>query len=281
MTDEIKFGLNDLEFEDDLDVSLDNETYQDQAAPAPPAAGDYLFRLSEGAIAPATYRGGDNKGQPIMKNVNGKAYPILQLKKADIVEGLGDDKTRTVNLFLDINTSPYERDGQQVSQIGDLARALGLPNYTTLREALPLIEEAQQNGATFGASLDWESGFDKEFVEAANEQLGLAGKTRDELTDDEKKLANAIQYRYSKVQGMKNFSYNPETGKFAPQVVRGNVTMKVGTKTITVEVKQRTLEARAIIPVYFNNIKFISRERVDSGRVNFGPKKVTPVAVAA
>jgi hypothetical protein len=279
--EEVKFGLSDLEFSDDLEVSLDNETYQDQALPAPPAAGDYLFRLSTGSVIPALYRGGERKGQPINRTVDGKDYPVLSLRVVEIVEGLGDGVTRKVGLFQDILTNPYERDGVNVSQFGDLARALGLGNYSNLREGLNAVAEVEAAGATFGASLDWESGFDKEFVEAAQEQLGLAGKTRDEMTEGERKIANAIQYRYSKVQGMKNFPYNAETGKFSPSVKRGDVTMKVGTDTYVVKVSPRVLEARAIIPVYFNNIKFIPRERVDSGRVTFGPKTVKPVAVAA
>lgn len=283
MSEDIKFGLTDLNIEDDLDVALDNETYQDQANPAPPAAGDYLFRLQDTSVRPALYRGGENKGQPIMKKVDGKEYPILSLGVVEIVEGLGDGVTRKVGLFQDINTNPYERDGKNVSQLGDFARALGLESYAGINAALLLLEEAQQSGAQFGASLDWESGYDKEFVEAALEQLKLADIPKAERTAEQRKLANAIQYRYSKVQGMKNFPFNATTGRFSPTVTRGNVTIvDPNTKqNIVIEVATRTLEARAIIPVYFNDMKFISRERVDGGRVAFGPKPVRPAAVAA
>jgi hypothetical protein len=281
MSEDIKFGLTDLDVSDDLDVALDNDTYQDQANPAPVAAGDYMFRLSAGSIRPALYRGGEKKGQPLFRTVNGQSYPILSLGVVEIVDGLGDGVTRKVGLFQDIHTFNYERDGKNVSQIGDLARSIGLGNYQGINEALLLLEEAQQSGATFAAQLDWESGFDKEFVEAATEQLGLKGIDRADLTDEQRKLANAIQYRYSKVQGMKLFPYNPATGRFSPTLVRGNVAMKVGEKNLVIEVPTRTLEARAIIPVYFNDMKFISRERVDSGRVTFGPKSQKPVAVAA
>ena len=286
MSDEVKFGLTDLEVADDLDVALDNDSYQDQANPAPPAAGDYLLRLSADSIRPSLYRGGENKGQPVLRNVDGKKYPVLTLGVTEIIDGLGEGVTRKVATFTDINTFTYERDGENVSQLGDLARALGLPNYNGINEALLLLEEAQQQGATLGANLDWESGYDKEFVEAAIEQLGLPTTEkgyidRASLTEEQKKIASAINYRYSKVQGMKHFPFNESTGRFSPTMTRGNVTMKVGQQTIVVEVAPRTLEARAIIPVYFQDIKFISRERVDSGRVTFGPRAVRPVAVAA
>ena len=281
MENEIKFGLSDLNFSDDLDVALDNETYQDQAQPAPPAAGDYLLRLTGKSIYPALYRGGERKGQPIMKKVNGREYPVLTLGVVEIVEGLGEGVTRKVGLFQDINTNGYERDGKNVSQIGDLSRALGLSDYSGLRAGLDALAEADANGATFGASLDWESGFDKEFVEAANKQLGLEGIDKANMTEAQRKLANAIQYRYSRVQGMKHADFNATAGRFLPTFTRGNVVMKVGNDTITVEVPSRQLEARVVIPVFFNDIKFISRERVDSGRVTFGPKAIKPVAVAA
>lgn len=278
MTDDIKLGLSDLDFSDDLDVALDNETYQDQAAPAPPAAGDYLFRLTGKSVYPATYRGGEKKGQPI-KDKNG--YPILTLGVVEIVEGLGDGATRKVGLFQDIKTAGYERDGKNVSQLGDLSRALGLSDYSGLRAGLDALAEADANGGTFGASLDWESGFDKEFVDAAVKQLGLEGVDKSDMTDAQKKLSNAIQYRYSRVQGMKFADFNATSGRFLATFTRGNVVMKVGNDTITVEVPSRQLEARAVIPVFFNDIKFISRERVDSGRVTFGPKAIKPVAAAA
>ena len=40
MSEELKFGLSDLEVGDDLDVAMDNEDYQDQVNPAPPALGN-------------------------------------------------------------------------------------------------------------------------------------------------------------------------------------------------------------------------------------------------
>lgn len=291
MSEDIKFGLSDMEVNDDLNIALDNDAYQDQASPAPVLYGDYLLKLlsADGAkqrdsITPSVYRAGEKKGQQRFKNVKGVAYPVLALGVVEIVEGLGEGVTRKVGLFQDIDTNPYERDGKEVSQLGDLARALGLPNYSGIREALNLLNEAQQSGATFGATLDWESGFDKAFVDAAFEQLGLPRSYADQ-TPEQAKLANTIQ-RWAKVTGMRNFPYNEATGKFSHIAQRGNVTITdPNTKQkVTIEVAPRALgEASARLKVDFRDIKFISRERVDSGRVVFGPKAVTPVkkAVAA
>jgi hypothetical protein len=295
MSEDYKFGLSDLDIADDLDVSLDNDTYQDQANPAPPAYGDYLMKLlsADGAgrknsISPATYRGGDNKGQPVFRTFNEVKYPVLQIGVVEIVDGLGEGITRKVGLFQEINTSSYEREGKNVSQLGDFARALGLSNFSGVKEALLLLEEAQQNGATFGGTLDWVSGYDKAFVEAALEQLGLKGVEKASYTDEQKKLSRAI-YRNANVVGMRNFPFNPNTGRFSHIAQRGNVTFTdPNTKQkVTVEVAQRALgEARAQLVVgaygsHYNDIKFISRERVDSGRVVFGPKAVRPATAAA
>jgi hypothetical protein len=287
--DEIKFGLSDMEISDDLNVSLNNDEYQDQANPAPPAYGDYLLRLlsSDGSktkdsITPAIYRAGEKKGQQRFKTVNGVAFPVLNIGVVEIVEGLGDGVTRKVGLFQDIETNPYEREGKEVSQLGDFARSLGLPNYSGIGEAVKLLAEAQQSGAMFGATLDWESGYDKAFVDAAFEQLDLPRKYADQ-SPEQAKLANTIN-RWAKVTGMRNFPYNAATGRFSHIAQRGNVVITdPNTKNkVTIEVPSRTLgEARAVLKVDFRDIKFISRERVDSGRVVFGPKTVTPAKAAA
>jgi hypothetical protein len=295
MSEDIKFGLSDLDINDDLDVSLDNDTYQDQANPAPVPFGDYLLKLladdgqkQRDSITPAIIRSGEKKGTPVTRKVNGVEYPVFQLNTLEIIDGLGEGKTRKVSLFQEINTSSYERDGHNVSQIGDLARALGLGNFRGLGELLPMLIEAQQSGATFGATLDWQSGYDKEFVTAAMEQLELPVNDKGyfdykSATDEQKKLNYTIQ-RYARVEGMRNFPFNVATQKFSHVMQRGNVTITdPNTKNkLTIEVPQRTLsEARSIIKVDFRDLKFIPRERVESGRVAFGPRTVKPATAPA
>jgi hypothetical protein len=271
---ETKFGLDDLEIGDDLDVSLDNETYKDQQRNTPVPAGNYLVRALD--IKGAVYRGGDNKGQPVLRD--GK-YPILEIPMVEIIDGLGDGVTRKVGVFLEVGTKPYDRDGEAVTQVGDLARAFGFPNYSSFGELRSLLKEAVQLSTPFAAVINWESAFDKEFVEAAMQQLGLAGRSRDSYTAEEKKLANLVQYRYSKVQGQKNFPTRAN-GTHIPSITRGNVEIAGPNGNVVIEVPTRTLEARNVIPTFFNNISFIPKGDVDSGRVNFGPFKVK-AAVAA
>jgi hypothetical protein len=281
MSEDIKFGLNDISVSDDLDISLDNETYQDQANPAPVAKGIYGFRALE--LDAARYRGGENKGQPIYQ----QGYPLLELRMVEVVEGLGEGKTRKVGLFQSVATKPFPREGKSVSQAGDFARAYGLPNFNGAGEMIRLLQEAVEGRQIFYSHLDWESGFDGELVKAANEQLGLLGADgkvlrREEMDDEQKKLNNIVQYRLARVQGMKNFPWDATRGRYSPVLHRENVTFKhpISGQEITIECAPRTLEARNIIPVYFGDMKFVPKADVEAGSVNIGPFRVAAPAAA-
>lgn len=281
MSEDIKFGLNDLVVGDDLDISLDNETYQDQANPAPVAAGIYGMRTLE--LDAARYRGGENKGQPRYNT----GYPILELRMVEIVDGLGEGKTRKVGLFQEIQTKPFPREGKTVSQAGDFARAYGLPNFSSASEMTRLLQEAVEGRSIFYARLDWESGYDSELVKAAVAQLELPVNSKgyvekDGLTDEQKKLNNIVQYRLARVQGMKNFPWDAARGRFSPVLHRGDVTFKhpVSGADITIECEPRTLEARNIIPVYFGDMKFIPKADIDSGAQKPGAFRLAAPAAA-
>lgn len=280
MSDE-KFGLDDLIVGDDLDVALDNESYQDQIRNTPVPFGDYSLRLLE--VGVVQYRGGEKKGQPILRA--GK-YPSLEIRMAEIIEGLGDGVTRKVGFLTPdgISTKGFDREGKVVTQANDLARSFGFDDYRTFDEFRSQLKEAIATGRPFAATLDWETNQDTEFVKAAAEQLGLPVNdkgyvVREKLTDEQKKLANLVQYRYSKVQGMGRFPQR-DNGSFSPIIVRGNVTMKTDSGDVVIEVPERTLEARNVIPTYFQTLQFISHDVVESGRVKFGPKAAKVRAAA-
>lgn len=280
MSDDIKFGLNDIVVSDDLDISLDNETYQDQANPAPPAAGIYLFRTLE--LDAARYRSGENKGQPIYR----QGYPVLELRMVEIIEGLGEGKTRKVGLFQEISTKPAPRNGTTASQLGDFARAYGLPDFTAA-EMISRLQEAVEGRQTFAAKLDWRSKFDAELVKAANEQLGLLGADgkvlrRDDMTEEQKKLNNVVQFQLARVEGMTKFPWDATRGRYSPVVHRGDVTFKhpISGTEVTIEVAPRSLEAEARIPVYFGEMKFIPKADVETNKVTIGPAKIAVPAAA-
>lgn len=264
MTDELKFGLTDIEVGDDLDVSMDNETYQDQANPAPPATG--IYNLKALSLQPRR-----NKEQEIILD---RGYPIFTIGMAEIVEGLGDGVTRKFGLFHDVKTRPFDRYGTLSSGIGDLTRAYGTRNWKGLRaddpdSGISVLKEAFEQGFTFAVTLDWE-GYDKEFVAAAREQLSIPEDAEDR-DDDQKKVLNAI-YNTARVRGMKFFPFNESTGRFIPVLGREVVRFQnpVTNAVVAVEGDYRTLEAKPVIT------RFYAKSEVESGRVRFGPFNVKP-----
>jgi len=271
-----KFGLSDLVVSDDLDVSLDNEVYQDQANPAPPTKGNYRFRAL--SIDQKKARKGENEGQPILEA--GK-FPIFVLGQAEIIEGLGDGITRKVGLFHDIKTRPFDRFGSVASGIGDLTRSYGTANWRGLDPQDPdsgvsRLREAYDTNQSFVAQLDW-AVYDSKFVEAALEQLAdQIGESKETRSDDEKKVVNAI-YNTARRQGQQNFPYNDANGKFSNVLVLENVTFKhpVSGGIVEVEVEHRTLEARPTLT------RFYPAQEVAAGRVKIGPFNVKPAQRAA
>lgn len=264
--EETKFGLNDLVINDDLDVALDNDTYQDQANPAPPVAGNYRLRALSLDLRK------DKAGNQVLE---AGGFPIFVLGMAEIVEGLGDGVTRKVGLFYDIKTKAYDRYGSQASGLGDLTRAYGTPNWRGLTEGVAALKEAFESNATFAAQLDW-AVYDKDLPIAAFAQLEIPADKNDRDADDaeQKKLVNAI-YKAARVQGMRNFPFNENTGKFIHVLQRENVTIAGPTGPITIEMDHRALEARPTIT------RFYPATEVAAGRVKFVPSKVKPVAAAA
>lgn len=270
MSEETKFGLDDLVVGDDLDVSLDNDTYQDQANPAPPVAGNYRLRALS-----LDYR--KNKaGETVL---DGGQFPIFVIGMAEIVEGLvdanGQPTTRKVGLFADVKTKSYDRYGTPASGLGDLTRSYGTPNWRGLQEGINVLKEAFESNALFTAQLDW-SVYDKDLPIAAFEQLGITpGVASKDRSEEERKIVNAI-YKEARVVGMKNFPFNENTGKFVHVLQRENVDIKLPSGTVTIEMDHRALEARPTITRYFPAVEFAA------GRVKLGPSKVkTPAAVAA
>lgn len=268
MSDEMKFGLSDLVINDDLDIALDNENYQDQVNPAPPVAGNYRAKALT-----LDYRK-DQQGQPTYKKGQ---YPVFVLGQAELVEGLvdatGNPTQRKVGLFYDVDTMPIQRFGTVVSGLGDLTRSYGTANWNGLSEGIERLREAFEQGQLFTAQFDW-SAYDKEFKEAAFAQLNLDPKTRYADRDEEGKKVSGAIYRASEVIGMRHFPFN--NGRFSHVLQRGNVVMKnpVTNAPVTIEVGHRTLEARLTITRFFPNVDF------EAGRVKIGPLNVKPAAQA-
>lgn len=185
--------LEGITLVDDLDVSIDPDTYPDQASPAPPMAGTYNFRIKSLNIRK------DKEGNIVLKD---EQYPTFVLEQVEIVEP--EDLARTVALYQDISTKPFLRNGKPATIVGDLVRSLDqTASAAGLLEIDALLAQAVDQKTTFRARLDWEC-YDSAFAKAALEEAGLGGVRYADMDEDEKKVANAI-YKSAKLQGMKNF----------------------------------------------------------------------------
>lgn len=271
MSEELKFGLSDLEVGDDLDVAMDNEDYQDQVNPAPPALGNYRVK----ALGIELRK--NKEQQPILED---QQYPIFTIPMVEIVEGLGDGVTRKVGIFHDVKTKPFARFGKPASGLGDLTRSYGTRNWRGLDPQDPdsgvaVLREAFEQGMGFTVQLDW-GVYDGDGIKAALAATGLDKIAKEDRTDEQKKLLGAI-YNAGRITGMKKFPYDADRGKFIHVLNLDGFTYKnpVTSQPVTVECESRTLEARATITRFFPAADY------EAGRVKLGPIKVkAPVALA-
>jgi hypothetical protein len=257
--DEHQFSLSDLEsIEDDLDVSMDPDTYQDQASPAPLVAGIYRGRV----ISHSKRMEQDGS----LRLVDGK-FPIIILAGVELVEGV-ENPPRKVYPFKEITTKPFERpfgSGRYATALGDFTRAFDQTRgWNGTQEGIRLLLEYFESGQLFTASYNW-SVYDKEFVEAAREQLGLVGPQSEESA---KKLLNAV-YKAARVEGMNNFP--PLRSGFPNHVYeRGNVVVKhpVSGASIVIEAATRYIEAKLVMTRVFPSLD----ERVRIGASAYKPR---------
>ncbi len=191
----------DFDFVDDMNVGVDPDTYPDQANPAPVPAGNYLIRVTKFDVS----RKPDGN-VVIYNNAEGKpAYPMYSIDQAQIEEPT-DFAGRKIGLFQQVSTKPYNRQGELVSQMGDLLRALDQTvsargTKATIDEVLNLIANTP-----IPVRLDWEAN-DFGFIKSEFEKL-FNGKRYSELSPADKNVAAGV-YKRAKIVGMKNFPTLP------------------------------------------------------------------------
>jgi hypothetical protein len=237
-----KYSLSDLvDVVDDLDVSVDPDTYQDQASPAPLVAGNYRGRVID--HGPRL----DFETKQPKKTPDG--YPFYVLNGIELVDGV-ENAPRKVYPFKEIQTKPFERLGVLVSGLGDINRAFDQTRrWSGLKNGLALLNEFLEEGALFTAAYNWEA-FDKEFADSAIEQLGHL--IENAKTDPKERALRSAIYGAARIQGMNKFlpTRNGHPDHMFP---RGNVTFKNPTTgaDLTVEVAPRFLEAKLVITRFY------------------------------
>jgi hypothetical protein len=179
--------LGNLNCNDDINV---NEDYQTPEAPKPVFPGRYIVQVDKWGYKT------DKNGTPIIKQDEaGNQYPILQIHSVKILEPV--DCQRTVFIYQDIDTKPFNRGDRMVSKAADLLRAIDGTIVTSggtkglLAELIPLLN----GGCILPVRLDW-AGYEKDY---ANNTFDAAGG-RDALSAAEVKSI----FDASRIRGWRN-----------------------------------------------------------------------------
>ncbi len=175
---------------DDIDVAGPDE-YVDSNVNDVLPEGQYTFVVKEFDI------NRDKENKP-------HKTPGLNLRRIDVVEG---DKAGKPVFFQRIWATPYKREEAIVSQLGDFIRALhGAVAWNGMKEAMTLVQQAQDQGITFKAKGIWEA-FDSDYYESQG------GNLLNSKSSEAKLLRKKATIRYAK-----NFKKAP-SGKVLPEVV--------------------------------------------------------------
>lgn len=157
-------SLAELFVEDDLEISVDPSTYQDQVNPPPPAPGNYRMIVLGGL-----QQRKDKNGQAVL--TDGK-FPVLTIQRAKIVEPVEQEKE--FGLFHDLRTKPFDRFGTVVSDLGDIIRSMDQTRgWSGLHEGVGLLEELIAQNTPFTVQGAWNA-YDGAYVEAQFTALGIS-----------------------------------------------------------------------------------------------------------
>lgn len=156
-------GLSDLIVDDDLEIAMDPETYQDQADLAPPLPGNYRFVVGTGGIQSRMRDGA--------RVITDGKFPVLIVNRFKIVEPA--DLEREFSIFHEIRTKPFDRYGTVASDLGDITRSMDQSRgWRGLTEGLLVLDELAGNGNPFGAQIKWEA-YDSAYANAKFANLGI------------------------------------------------------------------------------------------------------------
>ena len=185
-------GLADLQLTDDLDCSYTPGATPLQGNPAPLRAGNYRLRITD--LKP---RMRDNV--PVM--TDGK-YPVLTINSVEILEPEDKAGKKISNLWHDLRTKPFNRNGVLVSPLADLLAAYDqTQGWHGLSEGRDLLAQFIADNRSFRCQLNW-TAYDKAYADAQFLARGGANNC-DPAT------VKAI-YAGARVRGMKNFPLNKD-----------------------------------------------------------------------
>lgn len=156
-------SLRELFVDDDLGISQNPETYQDQKDPPPPLPGNYKM-VVVGAIVPRK----DSAGKLMLTDGQ---FKTLTIQRAKIVEPVECGKE--FGLFADLRTKPFKRVTTDCSDLADFTRSMDQTRgWDGLLEGIDVLEELVGQSTPFTVQLGWEA-YDTEFVAQEFDRLGV------------------------------------------------------------------------------------------------------------
>lgn len=191
----------DFQIDDNLDVTGD---YQGSGGgtPKPPLPGNYMFK-------PAKWQFRKTKdGQLLLyKDKQGNPrYPVISLTTVEITDPM--DAARTVVLFQDVSSNPFEREGKMVSRVADLLKAINQEAVAAnTGEVLQQLSDALNAGGEFRARLDYKA-YDKSFAQEQVANLP-SGHTKEQKNECYRK---AEIRGYKKIRAANAANGRPELG---------------------------------------------------------------------
>jgi hypothetical protein len=214
-----------VEFTDDLDVSLNPEEYKDPAPPLPLMAGNYGVRLVEAGFK----RKRDDQGNPtdelvLIKDANDKpTYPVVEVRKI-VVAAAGDGNDNLVGRsaypFQEFSTKPgtrrdFNMGGQEYpfNHLSAIIRAHDATiGYRGLNEGLNVLKSLLADGAIFYIRGDWKAE-DRSWIREQVQTID-AQQEAGELTEEAaKKARNEVRYKKGVQEGIAKFVQNGPNGK--------------------------------------------------------------------
>lgn len=139
-----------FEIADDLQVNPDNYP-QVETGPRPPLPGNYMVKVTKW-----DFKRDRNTGEMVLWKKDGKpTYPVIVIQTVEITDPQ-DNARKVSGLFQDVPTFPFDRDGKQASQAGDLLVSIDAQATTSNSgELVAALTQHLNAGAEFRARIDY------------------------------------------------------------------------------------------------------------------------------
>lgn len=207
---------SNVDFTDDMDVSLNPDEYVDPAPPLPLLAGTYAVRITDSGLKRVRENGVPTDEIVLIKNEQGEpTFPVIEVKKitiADAGEGNENMVGRSAYPFQEFSTKPttrrdFNRGGESFdfNHLSAIIRGHDATlGYKGLDEGLNLYKSLVSDGAKFFVRTDWVAE-DRKWIREQVALIDQQEKAGELTAEAAKKARNEVRYKTGKQEGMTKF----------------------------------------------------------------------------